>query len=111
MILCLSACSDQSSLSAPTGSVTIDSYYEASSGGTKGCIITLKIANNGTTKITTSTITYSVKTNERTYKVTSVFQAYILAGQSIYESPSVTYYDATETTSLADITILNSAFE
>jgi hypothetical protein len=91
--------------------VTVDSYYEASGSGAKTCIITFKITNTGVKKITTSTISYSVKTDKRTYKATNLFQAYVLAGQSIYESTTVTYYDSTESTTSADISVLNSALE
>ena len=110
-LLCLGACASQSPLGSQQGSVSVVSYYEATSGSVTSCSITLKITNTGTTKISTSTVSYSVKTGARTYDQTSAYTIGILPGKSVFVNPVVSYADSGEITSASDISITEYYFE
>jgi len=95
----------------PSGQATVVSHYEATEGGARTCLVTLKIENTGLSKIAKSTVSLPVLTDKKTYLKTLVSNMAILPGKAVYETAAVAYAEAAETTAIAKITIAGEFYE
>ncbi len=96
----------------PEGNVEIVSYRVYDEAGNRNCAIFYKIENTGLGQISSTNVSFSVKTNSGEYYITVVDETIVLPGEDIFGNSTVTFFDNTETVSgSADIVIQNFFFE
>lgn len=95
----------------PSGSATIVSAYDSGDSLGMGCAVTVAIANTGSSKIASSTISISVKTAARDYLKTLSVTMDIIPGKTAYASTLIPYAAATETMTPGSAAIVGQYYE
>jgi hypothetical protein len=95
----------------PTGKASVVSIYEQDGVSSRSALVTIKIENTGLSRISTSTVSFSIETDKRSYRTTFVSNVAILPGKAIYDTVTVNYIEAPETTIIAKVTIGEEFYE
>ena len=106
-----SSCSNDASSYYPSGIASVVSHYESQDSTAKICVMTVKVLNNGASKISTSIISVSATTTSATYRLTKNFTLDILPGKSAYFDLTVAYASATESLATDGASVIDSYFE
>jgi len=106
-----SSCSNDVSSYYPSGTASVVSHYEIGDSTAKSCVITVKVENKGSSKISASILSISAATTTAIYRLTKSFTLDILPGKSAYFDLTVTYASATESLATDGALVIDSYFE
>ena len=105
------SCSNDPASWYPLGKATIVSWYETSDGCSQVCMITLKIENTGQSTISAYTVSFSARTDVRTYYKTISESFIILPGESAYVDVGIEYDSNTEVLAVDGLSIVDEYYQ
>ncbi|MEN6500061.1 MAG: hypothetical protein ABFC65_05955 [Rectinema sp.] len=105
------ACSNDPSSWYPSGKATIVSWYETPDSNSQICMITLKIENTGQSTINAYTVSFSARTDIRTYYKTISESFLILPGKSVYVDVGIEYDSNTEILAADGLSIVDEYYQ
>ncbi|MDP3179670.1 MAG: hypothetical protein Q8M76_17310 [Spirochaetaceae bacterium] len=109
--LAFMGCQPDPSTWYPKGSASLASSFEIAGESEKNCVVTLKIANIGKSRIDSSTISLRVTTDARSYLRTSSCTASILPGKSYYFDTALSYAAPTENLAANGVEIVDQYYQ
>lgn len=109
--LVVASCAQDSSSWYPNGAASIASSYELEDSSAKACYIAIKVVNQDSSRISSSSISLSVRTDQRQYFQTVTSDTAIIPRGINYINTTIHYALTTESLAPEGLMIVDQQFE